>query len=270
MPIFLFICIVLCVAVAGWLWSRRRARAALLATPLEGWVREVIAAEVPLTRKLPDPLRAGFEGKVNLFLHQVAFIGCDGQEIAEEIRLSIAAQACLLIAGSDAWYKHLRTVLVYPGAFASLRQEQQGFVVTEKRRVRLGESWQHGPVVLSWRDSEQGALNTEDGRNVVLHEFAHQLDGLSGATDGAPLMARGQRFSDWRRVVVDAFERHLWQVQTGKRTVIDAYGAEGPEEFFAVAIELFFERPEALKAEEPELYDQLATLLGLDPAGWRD
>ena len=255
-------------AVGWWLWSRRRARAVLLATPLEDWVRQVILDEVPLTRRLPVDLRAGFEGKVTLFLHQVEFIGCDGLEVTEEMRLSIAAQACLLVAGSDAWYRHLRTVLVYPGAFASLRQEQQGFVVTERRRVRLGESWQHGPVVLSWQHSDAGARDPGDGRNVVLHEFAHQLDGLSGQTDGAPLMARGQRFSDWRRAIVDAFERHQWQVQSGRRTVIDAYGAEGPEEFFAVAIELFFERPAALRAEEPELYGQLVTLLGVDPASW--
>ncbi|WP_300518805.1 M90 family metallopeptidase [Aliiroseovarius sp.] len=255
-------------AALWWVWSRRRARVALLAQPLSDWAREVVAEEVPLTRKLPTDLRARFEGKVNLFLHQVGFIGCDGLEVTDEMRLSIAAQACLLIANSDAWYRDLRTVLIYPGAFQSMRQERQGYVVTERRRVRLGESWQHGPVVLSWQHSEAGALDAGDGRNVVLHEFAHQLDGLSGQTDGAPVLARGQNFEDWRRVVVEAFERHLWQVQPGRRTVIDEYGAEGPEEFFAVSIELFFERPHALEAGEPELYDQLRALLGLDPASW--
>jgi len=268
MPLFLFLCVVLGAGAAWWVWSRRRARAVLLAEPLSDWAREVVASEVPLTRRLPLFLRERFEGKVNLFLNQVEFIGCDGFEVTDEMRLSIAAQACLLVANSDAWYRHLRTVLVYPGAFQSLRAERQGYVVTERRTVRLGESWQHGPVVLSWQHSEAGALDEGDGRNVVLHEFAHQLDGLSGQTDGAPLMARGQRFSDWRRAIVDAFERHLWQVQAGRRTVIDAYGAEGPEEFFAVSIELFFERPEALQAEEPELYAQLVALLGLDPVRW--
>ncbi len=193
MGLFLFLCVVLGGAALWWVWSRRRMRAVLLAQPLSDWAWTAVADEVPLTRRLPTALRARFEGKVNLFLHQVEFIGCDGLEVTDEMRLSIAAQACLLVANSDAWYRDLRTVLVYPGGvFQSLRQERQGYVVTERRTVRLGESWQHGPVVLSWQHSEAGALDEGDGRNVVLHEFAHQLDGLSGQTDGAPLMARGR------------------------------------------------------------------------------
>ena len=269
MQIFLILVVIGALALGGWYWSKRQRRARLLQAPLNEEQRAIIAAQVPLLQKLPEALRGALEGKINLFLHQIDFIGCDGLEVTEEMRLSIAAQACLLVVNSDEWYRNLRTILVYPGAFRSMRQEHNGYVVTEHKTVRTGESWPRGPVILSWADSQQGAMDDEDGHNVVLHEFAHQLDDLSGHTDGAPLLTRGQSFDEWRRVFVTAYERHLHNVQNGRETVIDPYGAEGVEEFFAVSVEEFFERPGALKQAEPEVYDQLSELFRLDPASWQ-
>jgi Mlc titration factor MtfA (ptsG expression regulator) len=140
--------------------------------------------------------------------------------------------------------------------------------VTERETVRTGESWSRGPVILSWAHAQQGALNTKDGHNVVFHEFAHQIDDLSGHTDGVPNLAENQSFAKWEHVFVHAYKRHLRHVQTGRKTVIDAYGAEGHEEYFAVTVELFFERPTALKKEEPAVYEQLAKLFRLDPSTW--
>ncbi len=255
-------------AFAAWLWSRRRARARLLTTPLTPAQRAIVAREVPLTQKLPGELRTRLEGKINAFLDQVEFIGRNGLEVSDEMRLSIAAQACLLVVNSDRWYRNLRTVLIYPGAFRSPQQQHNGYVVTESQVVRTGESWPLGPVVLSWAHSREGALEHGDGHNVVLHEFAHQLDNLSGHTDGAPLLSREQSFARWARVFTDAFQRHVQKVEAGQPTVIDAYGAEGQEEFFAVTVELFFERPAALKADEPGVYDELSALFRLDPLSW--
>lgn len=170
--------------------------------------------------------------------------------------------------GTDAWYKHLTTVLIYPGAFKSVQTKQDGYVVTEEEIVRLGESWSRGPVVLSWRDAQQGGLNDSDGLNVVLHEFAHQLDDLSGQTDGAPPMAEGQSFARWAQVIVEAYDRHVANTKAGRPTIIDAYGATSHEEFFAVAVEMFFERPQALQQAEPEVYEQLSKLLSVNPAKW--
>lgn len=269
MPVVLLLIAV----VAGWLlyrfFARRGHRRTLLASPLTDNQRGIVADEVPLVRRLPPDLSISLEGKINAFLHQVEFIGCDGLEVTERMRLSIAAQACVLIVNSDAWCQNLRTILLYPGAFKSLRRRHEGYVVTEQEIVRSGESWARGPVVLSWAHSAQGAADESDGHNVVLHEFAHQLDDLSGHTDGVPVLARGQGFADWERVFVAAYDRHLADVEAGKSTVIDAYGAEGYEEFFAVAIELFFEKPEALKREEAEVYAQISILLDLDPVTWR-
>ncbi|OIQ73553.1 protein MtfA [mine drainage metagenome] len=141
-------------------------------------------------------------------------------------------------------------------------------MVTERETVRVGESWSRGPVVLSWADAKQGALDEEDGHNVVFHEFAHQIDNLSGHTDGVPVLNNGQQVADWQHVFVSAFKRHVRNVESGHPTVFAAYGATGPEEFFAVAVEVFFERPAALKHESPAVYQQLAGLFHLDPSAW--
>ena len=249
-------------------WVRGRAHAALLETGLSDAQRAMVTEQVPLIRKLPPDLSKNLEGKINAFLHQVEFIGCDGLEVTEDMRLSIAAQACLLVVNTEVWYPHLRTILIYPGAFKSLDRDQDGYVVTEREVIRSGESWSRGPVVLSWAHSEQGAVNDMDGQNVVIHEFAHQIDDLSGHTDGAPLMNKGQSFAEWERVFVRAYDDHVAAVEQGRKTVLDAYGATGPEEFFAVSVEVFFEKPGALLREEPEVYQQLSELFRLHPATW--
>ena len=268
MLVSLFLVVLVIVALGARYWSGRQARKKLLVSSLSDHQRAIVLKEVPLIRRLPAEFQEGLEGKVNLFLNQVQFVGRGGLEVTEEVELSIAAQACLLVVNNGKWYKDLRTILIYPGAFKSQQKQRSGYVVTERETVRTGESWLRGPVVLSWADSEQGALNDRDGHNVVLHEFAHQIDNLSGHTDGAPLMNKGQSFADWARVFIDAFDRHVRNVERRHHTVIDAYGAEGHEEFFAVSVEVFFEKPRALKHAEPEVYAQLVELFRLDPAGW--
>lgn len=221
-----------------------------------------------MVRRLPTPLRAKLEGKINLFLDQVTFRGHQGLEITEAIRLSIAAQACLLVVNSPVWYHTLRNVLVYPAAFETHRNSHDGYIVHEKKHITLGESWARGPVILSWAHALHGGLQEEDGHNVVIHEFAHQLDGLSGYTNGIPMLRKGQAYSDWEKAMLDAFNSHVERVANGYATVIDPYGATGHEEFFAEAIVTFFEKPRSLQREEPQLYLQLSELLSLDPAEW--
>jgi len=158
----------------------------ILATPLTSEQREIVAELVPIVRRLPASLRPKLEGKMNVFLDQVTFRGNDGLEVSEDIRLSIAAQACLLVVNSPAWYDTLKNVLIYLSAFHTHRNSHDGYLVHENKHMTLGESWARGPVVLSWAHALQGGLNDEDGHNVVIHEFAHQLDGLTGHTDGIP------------------------------------------------------------------------------------
>lgn len=250
-------------------WSKQQNVKTLLTTSLTDHQRTIVADHVPLTQKLPAEYHDKLEGKMQKFMNQVEYIGCDGLEVTEEMQLSIAAQACLLIVNTDTWYKYLRTILIYPGAFKSRRQKHDGYVVTEEETVRLGESWARGPVILSWSHTEQGAIDFRDGHNVALHEFAHQLDDLSGHTDGAPVMNKGQSFAVWAHVFTTAYENHVKMVEAGHKTLIDPYGATGQEEFFAVSVEVFFEKPKALKREQPAIYEQLAELFQLEPINWK-
>lgn len=270
MPVFLIlILIAVGAAVYGYRVSaRKRRRQELLEAALSDDERAIIADQVPLVRRLPQDLREKLEGKINLFLEQVEFQGCNGLDVTDEMALSIATQACLLVVNTEAWYDDLTTVMVYPGAFKSVRAQMDGYVVTETEIIRTGESWSRGPVILSWADSEQGAQDDRDGHNVVLHEFAHQLDNRSGHTDGVPLLNRGQSFAEWSRVFEEAYKRHVRNVEAGRRTVIDAYGMEGYEEFFATSVEVFFEKPARLRHDEPDVYEQLQQLFCLDPATW--
>ncbi len=248
--------------------KRRHRRETLLATPLTAAERTVVERLVPLVRRLPDPLRLSLEGKINLFLDQVTFRGQNGLEVNDVMRLSIAAQACLLIVNSPVWYDTIRNVLIYPSAFLTHRDNHEGYLVHENRHATLGESWARGPVILSWDHALHGGLDATDGHNVVIHEFAHQLDAMTGHTNGIPILRKGQTYSGWEDAMLEAYHDHVERVEHGAPTLIDPYGATNHEEFFAEAIVTFFERPRELRSQVPALYDQLAQLLALDPARW--
>lgn len=270
MNIALAILLLVLLLLAGrWVYHRQR-RKNLLKTPLPPDHKAIIAKAVPLSSRLPPALRTRFEGLINLFLDQVTFIGCDGLEVTDEMRVVIAAQASILVLSKEnRWYKTLRTIMLYPDAFTSKQTSHDGHVETAKNQARLGESWQRGPIVLSWKHSAYGAFLDTDGHNVVMHEFAHQLDEQTGVTDGAPLLDRDHKASDWAKAFQDAFARHKKSTAKGRKTTIDPYGATNPAEFFAVVVETFFEQPENLKEDEPEIYTQLAKYFQLDPVRWK-
>ena len=248
--------------------ARQRKRKRLLTTPLTPEQRQVLERLVPIVRRVPESLRPKLEGKINLFLDQVTFHANGELELTEEMRLSIAAQASLLIVNSPVWYDTIRTVLIYPSTIFAPRNAHDGFVVHEQASHLAGESWNRGPVVLSWDHALQGGLDAEDGYNVVIHEFAHQLDSLTGHTDGIPILRKGQAYAGWEKAMLEAYHDHVERVESGHHSLIDAYGATNHQEFFAEAVVTFFEKPRALQREEPALYAQLAALFALDPAQW--
>lgn len=249
-------------------WSGKRRRRQLLETPLTPEQRAILEQFVPIVHRVPDSLRQKLEGKINLFLDQVTFRGHAGIEVSEAMRLSIAAQGCLLIVNSPVWYDTLRNVLIYPSTIRSNREMHDGQLVREHDLHMAGESWVRGPVVLSWDHALQGGLDDTDGYNVVIHEFAHQLDALTGHTNGIPILRKGQAYASWEKAMLIAYNAHLERVETGRPTLIDPYGATNHEEFFAEAIVTFFEKPRDLLRQEPALYSQLSELLALDPARW--
>ncbi|ODV03925.1 MAG: hypothetical protein ABT20_14320 [Rubrivivax sp. SCN 70-15] len=264
----------LVLAVAAWLWgppvwaAQRRAR--LRRQPFPAAWREVLRERWPYFAQLPPDLQLQLKEHIKAFVAEKPFIGCNGLEVTEEMRVLIAAQASLLLLNRRAGlFNGLRQVLVYPGAFVVDRvQNDAAGLVREGRQVLLGESWQRGQVVLSWDDVLAGAADPADGRNVVIHEFAHQLDQESGAANGAPFLGRRDRYARWAATLGAAFARLQRQVALGEPTLIDAYGATSPAEFFAVASEVFFEQPRALAAEQPALFAELAGFYRVDPLSW--
>jgi Mlc titration factor MtfA (ptsG expression regulator) len=249
---------------------RTRRREELRRKPFPpGWAA-ILERNVPLYGRLPGPDREQLHGLIHVFLDEKHFEGCGGLELTDEIRVTIAAQACLLLLGraeeSDD-FRRLVTILVYPGAYVAHGVEAiGGGMVLEGDSARLGEASPSGVVVLSWDDVLRGAADPRDGQNVVLHEFAHQLDQEDGASDGTPRLGRRSRYVAWARVLGEEYDR----LRAGKASALDAYGGVNPAEFFAVATECFFERPATLRRRHPELFAELAEYYRLDPARWLD
>jgi Mlc titration factor MtfA (ptsG expression regulator) len=230
------------------------------------WKR-ILELRVPLVQKLPTPLRRRLLGLIQVFLADKPFVGCGGQAIDDEVRVTVAAQACLLLLGQpqDACYPRLRQVLVYPEPFVVSRREMlPGGVVDERPQLLAGESWAQGQVVLAWSEVLAGAADPSDGRNVVLHEFAHQIDQDSGEADGRPWQHDALARKRWAA----ALDEGLARLRGDASTPFDPYGGTGPAEFFAVATEAFFERPADVAADAPALYDALSRLYRLDPRRW--
>ena len=245
-------------------WRRLR----LMKKPLPLQSLAILERNVPHYRLLPEEQQHELQGLIQVFIQEKRFEGCGGLELNEEIRVTIAAQGCILLLGrATDVYPMLRTILVYPHAYvANVTARQPDGTVVEGWQGRLGESWMQGYVVLSWEDVLRASSGTHDGRNVVFHEFAHQLDNESGAPEGAPLLPQGSMYADWARILGAEYQTLCESIERGLPILLDPYGAVSPAEFFAVATEFFFERPAELQSLHPELYDQLKNFFCQDPA----
>jgi MtfA peptidase len=243
----------------------------LFIKPLRSEWIQLLERNVALYALLPENLRTELHGRINIFLDEKEFLGCAGLEISDEIRITIAGNACLLLLKRD---KHcfpgFTSILVYPDTYVSKEVEYDGLVEINKDNVRAGESWHRGPIVLSWADVLRGTLNHSEGHNVVLHEFAHKLDEANEFMNGLPVLRDSSHYAEWAQVLSKEYESLLIRVDRGSNTVIDEYGAVSPAEFFAVATETFFEKPTQMKEKLPDLYRQLKRFYNLDPASWRN
>jgi len=271
--LFCGLALLLVLGLAGhpyWLsWQRSRVRAT--AFPAE-W-RKILQRRVPLVRSLPTDLQLQLKKHMQVFIAEKSFLGCGGLHITEEMRVVIAAQACLLILNrATDYFGNVRQILVYPGAFVVNRSTVDGAGVQQEQRQALaGESWSQGQVILSWQDTLEGAAVADDGVNVVIHEFAHQLDQENGAAQGAPPPALGDKQHNagrWSEVFHAAYAKLQAEATHGVDGLLNHYGAQDPAEFFAVVSEVFFEQGQALKLEYPALYLELRGYYQVDPAGW--
>lgn len=249
-------------------WRLRRALARPLAPRLCAILADNVAPYARMTPQLQDQLHK----LVQHFLHQKKFVGCAGLDVNDEMRVTIAGQACLLLLNRPSRvYPALRVVLLYPSAFLVPRQQVDAAgVVTDARQDLLGESWGDGRVVLAWDHVRRGAGHGSDGQNVVLHEFAHQLDSESGSNNGAPYLGSASNYRSWSAVLSRDFARLRTDAMLREQSVLDHYGATSPAEFFAVATETFFEKPWQMAERHAELFSELRKYYRVDPRDWHD
>jgi Mlc titration factor MtfA (ptsG expression regulator) len=248
-------------------WRLRRA----LAAPFPPEWENILERNLGVYRRLPPALRDRLHTLIKRFLHEKHFTGAHGLQITDEVRVTIAGEACVLILNRPAGvYPALRYIIVYPTAFVVRREgmDEDG-VVSASPRDLLGESWQNGKVILAWDSVLRGSRNFVDGKNVVLHEFAHQLDTEDGAADGTPLVGGEHSYRSWAAVMSEEFEELQKATYRGRESLMDHYGATNPAEFFAVATETFFEKPRQMAKYHAELFETLRGYYRVDPREWR-
>ena len=247
---------------------KKRRRNRLMQKPMsEEWLA-ILNRNVPYYSCLTHDEQRRLQGLIYIFLDEKWFEGVGGLELTDEIRVTIAAQACILMLHrQEDLYPGLRTVIVYPHTYhvqETIRRPEGTEI--ESSQTRLGESWSFGTIVLSWDNVMHGASDIHDGENVVFHEFAHQLDNEAGTADGTPEFTSRSQYLAWARILSQEYSSLVNNLRGHRPDVFRPYGAVSPAEFFAVATELFFERPIPLRSQHPALYEQLKSFYQQDPA----
>jgi MtfA peptidase len=246
--------------------SRRRAR--LRAMPVPPRWREILEQNLPIFNRLPEEDQAELLRHMKVFLSEKHFEGAGGLKLTDEIRITIAGQACLLLLHRDTdYYPELTSIIVYPSEYTATEDRHIGGGIWEEGgEDRLGHTGQSlSALVLAWDAVRHGAAAPADGHNLVLHEFAHQLDFENQASDGTPALETRGDLLAWARVMSAEFENLRGASDAGEATLLDSYGATNPAEFFAVITEVFFERPRALQKKHPALFVQLQRFYRQDP-----
>ena len=230
------------------------------------WI-ETLKKNLPPYAKLSDDFRKELHQDIQIFLMEKQFEGCGGLTLTDEIKVTIAGQACMLLLNrKDDCYPKLSSILVYPSTYTD---GSKGLFVNKTNKVaRLGESWTTGTVVLAWDSVKNGALNFNDGQNVTLHEFAHQLDQEDGIGNGAPILENRSAYGSWAKIFSKEFATLQEKKKKHKGSVFNKYGATNPAEFFAVVTEAFYEKPRQFHKKHPELYEEMKDYYKVDPVEW--
>jgi Mlc titration factor MtfA (ptsG expression regulator) len=238
-------------------WLRNRRRRALLAQPFPtAWI-DVLQANVLLYSSFGTSEQERIRDYLRVFVAEKHWEGCGGLEMIDEVRVTIAAQVAILVLGLDEQlFRRVQSILVYPALYvAPGRTTNHAGLVEEESSARAGEAWYRGPVILSWPEVLSGGRLETDGRNVVFHEFAHQLDMLNDrSVDGMPPLPTAEQSRRWAEVIGLHYRQLVHACERGQPTLLDCYGATSLAEFFAVATETFFMLPDALRHYHPALY----------------
>ncbi|WP_020676802.1 zinc-dependent peptidase [Geopsychrobacter electrodiphilus] len=252
-----------------WLRDHHREEVRMRAFP-SNW-ESILRKNVVHYGMLDDAGRAELRALILVLLEEKNWEGCGGLDLTDEIRITIAAQACLLLLGlPHDYYRNVESILVYPSTVV-IPEHTPGVFERVSAPVAtavpiLGQAIAGGAVILVWDAVKRGARHPEQGHNVVYHEFAHKLDMLDGAADGTPPLADRKQLDEWVAVCSREFQRLKILTEKGQRSFLDAYGASNEAEFFAVATEEFFDRPLALIEHAPDLYQVLGAYYRQDPA----
>lgn len=248
----------------NWFQKRRRRKILNQVWPESwtGFLNHNIAMSYGLSPTELDRLKA----RTKILVAEKHWEGIEGLTITEEIKVTIAAQASVMLLGAeDFYFDNVRTILVFPEVFQ--REINDGTGVRSQHLS--GEAWQGGPIVLSWANVLRGCRHGNTGSNVVIHEFAHALDGLDGHMGGNILFDDRESLDDWERVVQHDFEELVEAKRAGHATLLDPYGATSKAEFFAVATETFFELPHEMCEYHVELFSLLVKYFNVDPTNWQ-
>jgi len=250
-------------------WWHERRRDKLLEQPFPAV--EVLERNVKHYQLLSTDEQKRLRDLVQVFVAEKSWEGCGGLSLTDEMKYTIAAQACLLVlALPHRLYENVESILVYPSTVVR-PAEQVGVFVRPRNLIEggpialFGEAHHGGPVVLAWDRVLRDGKHPHDGHNLVYHEFAHKLDMLDGEADGTPLLASREERERWHGVCERAFLALRARIERGKQSVIDEYGATDEAEFFAVVTEHFFDQPHELQTSEPELYELLREFYRQDP-----
>ena len=261
MKLPIFILITSTGALSIWFYlkfRRKRHRHNLIQAPFPDSWDTILMQYFPLYKVLPENLKLQLQCHIQIFIDEKTFEGQAGLSITDEIRIIIAAQACILLLNRQTdYYPKLKIIIVYPHNY-----------VSDNGDICGGESWTFGPVVLSWDAVKHGVYDMLDGHNVVYHEFAHQLDQEDGTGDGTPILKSRSNYQTWTKVFTSEYKSHINNIFTDKKTILRPYGTVHPAEFFAVAAEAFFEKPIKMKNNHHELYDEMKNFFLVDPVTW--
>jgi MtfA peptidase len=253
--------------VMGWFKGRRRRRT--LGAPFRAEWRETLGRRVRHYQYLPAAQQERVRTIVQVMLDEKEWAGVVGFAVTDEMKATIAGYAGVMVSGyrQPYFFDRLHTFVVHPGTIRFSQEQALTNRFLPEPSALDGVAWDRGPVLLSWaaiRDERRGPSR---GRNVVLHELAHHLDGLNGEMEGVPpLEAAAER--EWDRVIEEELDRLEDDARRGEEMLLDWNAGESRAEFFAVATECFFELPHALGRRHPELYEQLVKFYEQDPAQW--
>lgn len=253
---------------------RSSRRKKLLAEPFPVAWLEVLEQNVGHYALLPAELQQRLRDATRILVSERTFVGASGLVLTDEMKVTVAAQAALLLLGvNDYYFDRLGEIFLYPrrvkAALTSYQHRlHSGIGFVDEDAINLGEAWHDRRVRLSWPDVLRGGRDPQDGMNLVLHEFAHHLDGLDGDMGGLPPQETRAKKDRWEAVIDQEYSRLLHDVERGHDTLLDPYGAENKAEFFAVATECFYEQPRELQQEHPDLYAILRDFYKVDPAEW--